>query len=75
MNATTATLIAAIVTLSACGPKADTNAPSTTVTTATSGQPDAMPAGDPASNIGKMVKGTGIVTSFDAKAGTITLDH
>lgn len=75
MKATTATLIAAIVTLSACGPKAETKAPATTVTTATSGQPDAMSAGDPASNIGKMVKGTGIVTAVDAKAGTMTLDH
>jgi Cu/Ag efflux protein CusF len=75
MKALTATSIAAIFLLSACGPKAETKAPATTMATATSGQPDAMPVGDPASNIGKMVKGTGIVTAVDAKAGTMTLDH
>lgn len=75
MKAPIAILLAGLVTLSACGPKAETKAPATTVTTASSGQLDAMPAGDPASNIGKMVKGTGIVTAVDAKAGTMTLDH
>lgn len=72
MKVTTATLLAATVLLAACGPKAEPIAPATTVT---SGQPEAMPAADPASNIGKMVKGTGTVTAVDAKAGTMTLKH
>ena len=73
MKLMTVTLLAALGTLAACGQKAESKAPAAAASSTT--HPDAMAGMVPASQVGKMVKGTGIVSAVDVKAGTITLDH
>lgn len=65
MKTMTIAVLAALGALAACGQK-----PETTVPAAASGVADAAGA-----STGKMVKGVGVVTAVDAKAGTVTLDH
>lgn len=68
-----AALLAAAVSLSACGQKAETNTATAETPAATNTSSDmgniAMPAG------AKMAKSVGTVTAIDKAAGKITLDH
>ena len=70
MKMKTVTLLVALGSLVACGQKSETTVPIAASDAATQADPAA-----PASPASKMVKGAGVVTAVDAKAGTITLDH
>ena len=77
MKMMTVTLLVTFGALAACGQKSET-----AITAAASGvagqngaMADEMARTAPTSQVGKMVKGTGIVTAVDAKAGTVMLDH
>ena len=72
----TAALVAAFASLAACGPKNETKAPAAaTIALDTGATTVSTDTAVPVSQVGKMVKGKGVVVAVDAAAGTVTLDH
>ena len=65
--------LAVLCTLGACGQKSEPDSSAN----ATSGvnPSDALAGTAATSQVGKMVKGNGVVTGIDANAGTVTLEH
>ncbi|OYW46391.1 MAG: hypothetical protein B7Z33_03115 [Sphingomonadales bacterium 12-68-11] len=64
-------MLAAVVTLSACGQEA----PAPTEEPTMAATSEAAMGGMAMSAEAKMAQGTGVVTAIDTSAGTITLDH